>query len=50
MNCQGAPTGVIGLTDLWNRDGALAADLADGNRFYLFKSDVLYASLDGGTT
>lgn len=37
-------------TDIWNRGGALAADPVDGNRFYLFKAGVLYASLDGGAT
>ena len=46
--CNGAPAGAIGLTDIWNKDAAIAADRVNGNTFYLFKSGFLYASTDGG--
>ena len=46
--CQGVPGNAIRLTDIWNKDFALAADLVNGNRFYLFKSGYLYSTNDGG--
>ncbi len=46
----GAPTNAIGLSDIWNKDFAIAADSVDGNRFYLFSSGKLYATTDGGAT
>jgi len=38
----------VGLTDIWNRDNALAADRGDGNRFYLYQAGKMYVSTDGG--
>jgi xyloglucan-specific exo-beta-1,4-glucanase len=46
--CQGAPGNAIRLTDIWNKDFALAADLVNGNKFYLFKSGLLYMTNNGG--
>lgn len=47
---EGAPENAIRLTDIWNKDFALAADLVNGDLFYLFKEGILYASSDGGAT
>ena len=47
---SGAPSGAVGLSDIWNKDFAIAADSVDGGRFYLFMSGRLYASGDGGAT
>jgi photosystem II stability/assembly factor-like uncharacterized protein len=46
----GAPTGSVNAIDVWSKDFALAADGADGNRFYIYKSGYLYASTNGGAT
>ena len=46
---SGAPQNAVGLTDIWNRDFSLAADLVN-DKFYIFKSGILYASADGGAT
>ncbi|GAM24253.1 hypothetical protein SAMD00019534_074280 [Acytostelium subglobosum LB1] len=46
----GAPSGAVGLTDIWNRDNALASDRVDGAKFYLFSQGIIYASTDSGAT
>lgn len=48
--CQGAPDAAIRLTDIWNKDFAIAADLVNGNKFYLFKSGILYSTVNGGAS
>lgn len=46
---SGAPTNAIRLTNIWNKDFALAADKVNGDRFYLFdRQGSLYATNDGG--
>lgn len=47
---EGAPDNAIRLTDIWNKDFALAADMVDGDRFYLYSNGSLFASNDGGAT
>lgn len=47
---EGAPENAIKLTDIWNKDFALAADLVNGDLFYLFNDGILYASSDGGAS
>lgn len=47
---EGAPENSIRLTDIWNKDFALAADLVNGDLFYLFNDGILYASADGGAS
>lgn len=47
---SGAPAGSVNAVDVWSKDFALAADGADGNRFYIYKSGYLYASANGGAT
>ncbi|MEX0685115.1 MAG: hypothetical protein WD267_09325 [Balneolales bacterium] len=47
---EGAPENAVRLTDIWNKDFALSADLVDGERFYLFHEGKLFASTDGGAT
>lgn len=44
---KNAPANAVGLTNIWNKDNALAADMLDGS-FYIFKEGVLYASTNGG--
>ncbi|HWV65678.1 hypothetical protein [Chitinophaga sp.] len=47
---SGAPAGSVNAADVWSKDFALAADGADGNRFYIYKSGYLYATANGGAT
>lgn len=47
---QGAPKNAIRSNSIWNKDFALAADLVNEDRFYLFKDGVFYASDDSGAT
>jgi hypothetical protein len=46
--CIGTPINAIRLTDIWNKDFALASDMVNGNTFYLYKAGIFYASTDGG--
>jgi xyloglucan-specific exo-beta-1,4-glucanase len=50
LAAAGAPSGAVGLSDIWNKDFAIAADSVDGTRFYLFANGKLYASADGGAS
>jgi photosystem II stability/assembly factor-like uncharacterized protein len=46
----GAPVGAVAAVDVWSKDFSIAADCADGNRFYIYKSGFLYATTNGGAS
>ncbi len=46
----GAPSGTISTTTIFNFNQRLAADRTTSDRFYLYKSNAIYRSDDGGAT